>query len=78
MENRHLRLHALVLSVSGDVYRYAFSLSRDRSFAQDLVQETVLRAWRSLGSLKDEKAAKTWVFTILRRGHARCFERVRP
>jgi len=41
------------------------------------VQETFLRAWRSLESLKDQNAAKSWLITILRRENARRFERKR-
>ncbi len=61
-----------------DLYRYAFWLSRDPSLAEDLVQECLLRAWRSFGSLRDHKAAKSWLITILRREHARQFERMTP
>ncbi|GGJ01277.1 hypothetical protein GCM10007978_43620 [Shewanella hanedai] len=43
--------------------------------AEDITQETFLRAWRSLESLKDDKAAKAWLITILRRENARRFER---
>jgi RNA polymerase sigma-70 factor (ECF subfamily) len=43
--------------------------------AEDITQETFLRAWRSLDSLKDDKAAKAWLITILRRENARRFER---
>ena len=46
--------------------------------AQDLVQETYLRAWRALDSLKDEKAAKSWIFIILRREFVRQFEKKIP
>lgn len=46
--------------------------------AEDLVQETFLRAWRSLESLQSDKAAKAWLFTILRRENARQYERYRP
>jgi len=31
-----------------------------------LVQETLLRAWRSLDSLREEAAARQWLITILR------------
>ncbi|MCG8435818.1 MAG: sigma-70 family RNA polymerase sigma factor, partial [Gammaproteobacteria bacterium] len=44
----------------------------------DLVQETMLRAWRSLDSLRDEGSAKRWLITILRRERARYYERLRP
>ena len=46
-----------------------------RTIAEDLVQETFLRAWRALDSLQDQQAAKPWLLTILRRENARRFER---
>ena len=48
------------------------------ALAKDLVQETFLRAWKALDSLKSEKAAKSWLITILRREYARTFERKVP
>ena len=48
---------------------------RDAATAEDLVQETFLRAWRSLDALRDDIAAKAWLATILRREHARLYER---
>ena len=60
-----------------DVFRFVFWLCRDRSLAEDVVQETLLRAWRSLDSLSDENAARPWLLTIARRELARVFERKR-
>lgn len=57
------------------LYRYAYWISGDRSVAEDLVQETFLRAWRFLDSLKEEAAAKSWLTTIVSRENARRFER---
>jgi RNA polymerase sigma-70 factor, ECF subfamily len=57
--------------------RFAFWLSRDRALAEDVVQETLLRAWKARDSLKDETAAKPWFLTIVRREYARSFERKR-
>ncbi len=37
-----------------------------------------MRAWRFLGSLRDESKAKSWLFTTLRREFARQFERYQP
>ena len=72
------RLFAAVIEpLKTDLYRFALWLSRDRQVAEDIVQETLLRAWRSLDSLKDEQAAKQWLLTIARREHARLFERKR-
>ncbi len=76
--SKQQRYEALVDSYYQDVYRYGFWLSKNQSLAEDLVQETFLRAWRSLDSLQDEKAAKAWLFTILRRENARLYERYRP
>lgn len=41
------RCKALVQAYSADLYRFAFWLSRDRELAEDLAQETFLRAWRA-------------------------------
>jgi RNA polymerase sigma-70 factor (ECF subfamily) len=60
-----------------DLFRFAFWLARDRQVAEDVVQEALLRAWRSRESLADEAAAKPWLLTIIRREHARLYERKR-
>ena len=75
---RQQRYQALVNSYYQDVYRYAYWLTRNPTVAEDLVQETFLRAWRSFDSLQSTDAAKAWLFTILRRENARMYERYRP
>lgn len=73
--DKQRKYEALVRAYHRDLFRYAYWLCKDKSIAEDLVQETCLRAWKSLGSLQDEKAAKSWLITILRRENARRFER---
>ncbi|GAB6259929.1 sigma-70 family RNA polymerase sigma factor [Photobacterium sp. CCB-ST2H9] len=73
--NKQKRYEALVRAWHKDLYRYAYWLCHDPHIAEDLVQETCLRAWRSLDSLNDDSAAKAWLITILRRENARRFER---
>ncbi len=75
IEQKQLRYQRLVQSLHADIFRYAYWLVKDKAVAEDIVQETFLRAWKSLDSLKDEKAAKAWLITILRRENARRFER---
>ena len=75
MASKQQRYEALVNALHGDIYRYAYWLCHDPSIAEDLVQETFLRAWKSLDSLQDERAAKSWLITIVRRENARRFER---
>lgn len=60
-----------------DMFRYAAWLSRDKSIAEDVVQEALLRAWKSLDALREDAAAKQWLLTIVRRENARYFERKR-
>lgn len=75
---REQRFERLIATHMKDLYRYGYWLSGDPAVAEDLVQETLLRAWRSLDKLQDAKAAKGWLLTILRRENARRFERQRP
>ena len=74
---RRRRFDRLVSVFHADMYRYAAWLSRDRAIAEDVVQESLLRAWKSLDALRDEAAAKHWLLTIVRRENARFFERKR-
>lgn len=60
-----------------DMYRYAAWLCRDPGIAEEVVQEALLRAWKSLDALRDDDAAKPWLLTIVRRENARYFERKR-
>jgi RNA polymerase sigma-70 factor (ECF subfamily) len=60
-----------------ELLRFAFWLAGDRSIAEDIVQEALLRAWRSRSELKDASAVRPWLFTIVRREHARLYERKR-
>ena len=75
MAEKKTRYEKLVHVYHSELYRFAYWLCRDPNIAEDLVQETFLRAWRSLDSLLDQKAAKPWLLTILRRENARRFER---
>lgn len=73
--DKQQRYEKLVQLYHADLYRYGYWLCKDSDIAQDLVQETFLRAWKSLDSLLDQAAAKAWLITILRRENARRFER---
>ena len=75
---RQTQFEALVQAYSADLYRFAVWLVRDRALAEDLVQESFMRAWKALDSLRDPATAKSWLITILRRERARHFERAPP
>ena len=47
-------------------YGYAMALTRNQAEAEDLVQETYVRAIRGAESLRAGSNVKNWLFTILR------------
>jgi len=75
---RKRRFDALARQYADDLFRFGVWLCGDHALANDLVQETFVRAWKALDSLKDVGAAKSWLITILRREYARTFERKVP
>lgn len=49
------------------VWRYVVHLTGDRALAEDIVQETLLRAWRRPAVLdQSEQSARAWLFTVAR------------
>src|SRR5689334_11513679 len=61
-----------------DVYRFALSLTRDESDADDVVQDTFLRAFRSWHTYMPGSDCRRWLFTICRNVFLRSRERARP
>ncbi len=64
-----------VLVYLNDLYRTALRLTGHESDAEDLVQETCVRAFKALDQLRHLSAAKVWVFSILRSVFLRQVER---
>lgn len=54
----------LVSTYGSYIYNYAFKLCCHPSAAEDLAQETFVKAWRSLNQLMNEKAVKPWLKKI--------------
>lgn len=49
------------------MWRYVVHLTGDRALAEDIVQETLLRAWRHRKVLdQSESSARAWLFTVAR------------
>jgi RNA polymerase sigma-70 factor (ECF subfamily) len=63
---RARRFEEQILPHLPDLYRAARRLVRRTDEAEDLVQETCLRAFGALDQLRHPEAAKAWVFTVLR------------
>ena len=57
--------NTIVVPYIDGLYRYAMSITRNPTEAEDLVQETYVRAIPTMGSL-GAGSHKSWLFTILR------------
>lgn len=47
-----------------NLYRYIFLILRNEYAAEDVLQNTLIKAFKNLDSLKDESKFKNWIFTI--------------
>ena len=52
------------IPLSNAVYAFAFRLTGDATQAEDLCQETFMKAWRFIGRYTEETNAKAWLFRI--------------
>jgi RNA polymerase sigma-70 factor (ECF subfamily) len=46
------------------IYRYAYRFVRDVAAAEDIVQETFIKAWKSRNSIKKDMTVRPWLFRI--------------
>lgn len=67
--NKHDEFPRLVFNHLNSLYNYARVLAAGAPAAEDLVQETMLRAFRSFDGLKPGMSPKPWLFTIMRNAH---------
>ncbi len=76
-EAAHALFSANALTALDDVYRFARSLTRDEADAEDVVQETYLRAFRSWQTFQEGTDIRRWLFTIARNVFLRSREKAR-
>jgi len=57
-------LHKLVVEHGDAIYRLALSVVRDTSLAEDVAQETLVKAWLALPSFRAESSLRSWVLRI--------------
>lgn len=67
--NTHERFNAVVWPHAAAVLRLARILVQEDSAAEDLAQETLLKAFRSLENLREDTKVKPWLMSILRHAH---------
>jgi RNA polymerase sigma-70 factor, ECF subfamily len=54
----------IVREHSGSMYRVALSVVRDHSLAEDIVQESVVKAWQALDTFRGDASIRTWLLRI--------------
>ncbi len=73
--DRHLR--TLIERYGDALYRMGLRLTRHRDDAEDLVQETLTRAWRARATFRPGGNDRAWLFTIMMHARAEAFRRSR-
>lgn len=63
------RFEALVVKHIDGLYRTALRLARNRSTAEDLVQDVMLKAWRSFHTFQEGTSIGAWLHRILMHAH---------
>lgn len=58
------QLRELIDDHAAAVYQLAYGILHDRGLAEDVVQETMIKAWRSLEGFRGDAALRTWVLRI--------------
>jgi RNA polymerase sigma-70 factor (ECF subfamily) len=61
-----LEIETLVRKYWHDIWQYAFFLTRREHMADDIAQETFIRAFRSIASFRGRSTVKTWLLKITR------------
>jgi RNA polymerase sigma-70 factor (ECF subfamily) len=68
------KFERIVMPEAPRLLRFALRLTHDTPSAEDLVQETLLKAWRGFHQFRDGSSARAWLYRILMNafyGHAR-------
>src|SRR6476660_3928569 len=74
-EEKDRRFEAELMPVIGPLYNFAFRLTLDEDDANDLVQETYLKAYRFFDYFEQGTNAKAWLFRILKNSFINDFRR---
>ncbi|MBI3561322.1 MAG: RNA polymerase sigma factor [Gammaproteobacteria bacterium] len=66
-ERDHAQFTQWVREYGEFLYRVAWAMTGKRATAQDLVQDTFVRAWRARHQLRHDGAVQGWLYRILHR-----------
>lgn len=66
LEGNENALDALVDRYLTNTYNFAFQLTHDSQAAEDVAQESFIKAWKNIRGWKRGSSFKTWLFAIAR------------
>ena len=59
-------LNDLMKEYGDDIWNYAFLISKKEDLADDITQDTFLKAYKKLYTFRGQSSVKTWLFAIAR------------
>jgi RNA polymerase sigma-70 factor (ECF subfamily) len=63
-QGNHAALTVLTTRYFDAIYRYAYRLANDRAAAEDIVQETFIKVWKSMARFDKDMKVKPWLYRI--------------
>lgn len=47
-----------------DLYKFIYSIIKNKQLAEDILQETLIKAYEKFDTIKDIRKFRSWIFTI--------------
>lgn len=64
VDNRHLCLKELYEYYSEDIYKIVYYICKDADIAEEILQETFIKAYLKIDTLKNADSVKPWLISI--------------
>jgi RNA polymerase sigma-70 factor (ECF subfamily) len=75
MPQEDKKFEELFLPFVESLFSFAYHLTRQEEDAQDLVQETLLKAFKSIDSFQRDANPKAWLFSILKNSYINAYRK---
>lgn len=63
--SRKTSFERFVMDNMDSCYRFAYSYAKNREDAEDILNESMLKGWKAVGDLREERFMKTWFYKII-------------
>jgi RNA polymerase sigma-70 factor (ECF subfamily) len=75
MPQEEKKFEELFLPYVSSLFSFAYHLTRQEKDAEDLVQETLLKAYKAIHTFQRESNPKAWLFSILKNTYINAYRR---